>query len=98
MPKPVLPLRAYLAIGLLVVVTLLLLAISVPLVNRLSDPEFQKIFSEWASSAGWLGLAVMLALQIIQIVIAPVPGGPIQIMAGLLYGIWGGCCCWKLAA
>ena len=90
MQKIALPCRAYLAIGLLGAITLVLLIICVPFVNRFSDPEFQKIFSEWASSSGWQGVAAMLALQIIQTVIAPIPGVPVQIMAGLLYGVWGG--------
>ena len=47
-------------------------------------------FVEWVRSHGVWGMLVFLALEIFQIVVAVVPGEPVQIMAGALYGPVGG--------
>lgn len=35
-------------------------------------------------------ILIILAIQVVQVVIAVIPGGPIEIVAGLLYGAFGG--------
>ena len=45
---------------------------------------------EWVRSHGVWGMLVFLALEVFQIVVAVVPGEPVQIMAGALYGPVGG--------
>lgn len=47
-------------------------------------------FVEWVRSHGAWGMLVFLGLEIFQIVVAVVPGEPVQIMAGALYGPVGG--------
>ena len=47
-------------------------------------------FVEWVRSHGAWGMLVFLALEVFQIVVAVVPGEPVQIMAGALYGPVGG--------
>lgn len=47
-------------------------------------------FVEWVRSHGAWGMVVFLALEVFQIVVAVVPGEPVQIMAGALYGPVGG--------
>ena len=47
-------------------------------------------FVEWVRSHGVWGMLVFLALEVFQIVVAVVPGEPVQIMAGALYGPVGG--------
>lgn len=37
----------------------------------------------------WAWLA-FLGLQVLQVVVAVLPGEPVELMAGLLYGTWGG--------
>ena len=44
-------------------------------------------FVEWVRSHGVWGMLVFLALEVFQIVVAVVPGEPVQIMAGALYGL-----------
>jgi uncharacterized membrane protein YdjX (TVP38/TMEM64 family) len=39
---------------------------------------------------GFWSPLVFLALQIVQVVIAPIPGGPLTILGGLLFGWWKG--------
>jgi uncharacterized membrane protein YdjX (TVP38/TMEM64 family) len=73
------------------VVSLALMAIgSWPYVTRLSDPAFQQEIAAWAGQAGWRGWGLVIGLEIMQVVVAPVPGGPVQVLAGVLYGVWGG--------
>lgn len=39
---------------------------------------------------GWWGPAVLIAVNILQIVIAPIPGYAVYLAAGFLYGVWWG--------
>ncbi len=61
-----------------------------PITDMLSDPASQAKFEEWVNSLGILGVGVMLLIQIAQIVIAFIPGEFVQVMAGVMYGTWGG--------
>lgn len=47
-------------------------------------------FVDWVRSHGVWGMLVFLGLELFQIVVAVVPGEPVQIMAGALYGPVGG--------
>ena len=61
-----------------------------PVIDMLSDPVTQAQFEEWVNSLGILGVGIMLLIQILQIVIAFIPGEFVQVMAGAMYGTWGG--------
>lgn len=59
--------------------------------------ELQAILSNereiqvFVDSLGWLGPLVLIATNIAQMVIAPIPGYAVYILAGFLYGpLWGG--------
>lgn len=47
-------------------------------------------FILWVQSKGFWGVLVFLGLEVFQIVVAVVPGEPIQLMAGALFGPIGG--------
>ena len=47
-------------------------------------------FVDWVRSHGVWGMLVFLGLELFQIVVAVVPGEPVQLMAGALYGPAGG--------
>lgn len=64
--------------------------ISLPYINLLSEPETQQKFKAWVTSFGVGGWLLVLCIQIIQIVIAFIPGEPVEILAGVLYGGFGG--------
>lgn len=49
-----------------------------------SDPH---IFREWISSFGIWGKAVFIGLAALQVVLAVIPGGPVQIASGYTFGI-----------
>jgi len=61
-----------------------------PFIRDLQSPEYREMFSAWITGLGFRGVLVLLGIQILQIVIAPIPGGPVQIFAGAAYGTWGG--------
>lgn len=64
--------------------------IAFPYMNRLSEPEIQQEFKAWVMSLGIWGWLVVLGIQVLQIIIAFIPGEPVEIIAGVLYGGWGG--------
>lgn len=57
------------------------------LLAMLRDPATLQTF---LSQIGWWGPAVLIALNIVQIVIAPIPGYAVYLAAGYLYGVWWG--------
>ena len=63
---------------------------SLPYIKLLSEPETQQKLKAWVTSLGIGGWFLVLCIQIIQIVIAFIPGEPIEIVAGVLYGGFGG--------
>jgi uncharacterized membrane protein YdjX (TVP38/TMEM64 family) len=63
--------------------------ISLPYINLLSELETQT-FKAWVTSLGVGGWFLVLSIQIVQIVIAFIPGEPVEILAGVLYGGFGG--------
>ncbi len=64
--------------------------ISLPYINLLSETETQQTFKAWVTSLGVGGWLLVLSIQIVQIVIAFIPGEPVEILAGVLYGGFGG--------
>jgi len=77
-----------LSVGALALVTFTVLGIL--WVLSLRSPERLEYFQQMVASLGVGGWFVLLAIQYVQIVIAFIPGGPIQIVAGALYGALGG--------
>lgn len=62
----------------------------IPLVSSLSDPEAQANFKGFIESLGVWGVLAMLLLQVLQIIVAIIPGEPIEILMGVMYGTFGG--------
>jgi uncharacterized membrane protein YdjX (TVP38/TMEM64 family) len=51
----------------------------------------EKSLAVWVASLGWWGPLALVALNAIQIVVAPIPGYVVQVAAGFLFGpFWGG--------
>lgn len=71
-------------------VVLALTAMLVLLAVQLRDPVNLASFQECIRSLGVGGWLVLFAIQYVQIVIAFIPGGPIQVVAGALFGPLGG--------
>lgn len=57
-----------------------------PVITELAeDPER---LSRELNSLGWKGVLVFLGLQTLQVVLAVIPGGVVQVAGGYIYGTW----------
>ena len=61
-----------------------------PIVSNLSDENYRVYFKEKVNAMGFKGVIFVLLLQILQIVVAVIPGQPLEIVSGMLYGPIGG--------
>ncbi len=85
------PSRALVALCLFLLLAVgVLTALFLPFFSKLGDPDFQLQVEEWISSIGMVGWLILLILQILQVIIAFIPGGPVEVIAGVLFGVWGG--------
>lgn len=62
----------------------------IPIVMSLKDEAGREWFKLYVEDKGFWGVLIILALQVIQVIIAVIPGEPIEVIAGLLYGTFGG--------
>lgn len=70
-------------VGLIVGITVVLF----PYIDRLSDPQSQNAIEALLEKKRVMGLLVVLDIQILQVVIAFIPGEPVEIFSGV---IWNG--------
>lgn len=61
-----------------------------PFIMSLTKEENRLAFKDYISNLGIKGFLIVLLIQLLQIFIAFIPGEIIEILAGLLYGTWGG--------
>ena len=63
-----------------------------PYVLSLQDEAVRAQFEAYIDNLGIWGFFVMLGIQILQVIIAIIPGEPVEIISGVLYGGFGGLC------
>ena len=73
--------------GLLILGAAALLHYGPALLALLRD---QTTLQRFIHNIGWWGPAVLIAVNVLQIVIAPIPGYAVYLAAGFLYGVWWG--------
>lgn len=56
----------------------------------LKDEGARLAFEAYIDSLGFGGVFLLLGVQLLQIVVAVLPGEPIELIAGVMYGTWGG--------
>ena len=56
----------------------------------LTQETARDAFIGWARGSGLMGVGVFLGIQILQVVVAVLPGEAVELAAGLIYGTWGG--------
>lgn len=61
-----------------------------PVVRNLSTREGQEAFRDHIHDLGFIGYLVLFGLQFAQIFLIIIPGEPIELLAGMCYGGWGG--------
>ena len=88
-PKP----RHILAFVLLLIVLALCVRYLVPLCRLMSTQEGREQIVAFVESFGVFGPLVFILLMALQIIIAFIPGGPLEMAAGMLFGGIGGTIC-----
>ena len=58
----------------------------------LTQPQARDAVIEFVRGKGALGVFIFLGIQLLQVVVAFLPGEAVELAAGLLYGTWGGLC------
>jgi uncharacterized membrane protein YdjX (TVP38/TMEM64 family) len=61
-----------------------------PFIWNLRDPVYRENFNAWIARLGFKGVLIIFGIQFLQIVIAVIPGEPIELLAGAAYGALGG--------
>lgn len=83
--------KKLLILGSIAVIVLVILVICFwPYLKQLREPSTQERFENWVRSFGPWGVAVLIGVQVIQIIIVFIPGEIVELVAGLLYGTFGG--------
>lgn len=63
---------------------------SIPVIGYMARPEFQRQLEQWVQGAGLWGVGALFLLQLGQVVVAFIPGEPVEVVAGVMYGAVGG--------
>lgn len=81
----------YLILAFVFVVVSILVCIEVtPILANLTEGEARDAFKEKIESLGIGGIVAMLFIQILQVFVAFIPGEPVEILMGIMYGTVGG--------
>lgn len=65
-----------------------------PLIANLADEEYRMEFKNQISQMGLKGVFIIIGLQMLQTIVAILPGQPIELISGMLYGpFWGTVIC-----
>lgn len=79
-------------ITLIIVIAILIIATiqMIPIMKQINTPEGQAEFKEKVSESSFNGVLMIFGLEVAQVLLAVLPGEPIEILAGLCFGpIWG---------
>ena len=60
----------------------------IPFIDSLQDENTRLQFEAYINELGFKGFLLFLTIQILQIVIAFIPGEIVELLAGILYGPW----------
>ena len=76
--------KIVIAILTLLLVVVIAYSIGRPLVRFVSDPTK---FRDWVNEKGFLGVLAFISMNILQVLLAVIPGGPFEVGAGYAFGI-----------
>ena len=75
--------------------TAIAIVVGVPLARSAQSPEH---FREWIESLGVLGDLAYVALVMLQVIVAFIPGEPVEILGGYAFGVWHGTALYLIGA
>lgn len=80
-----------LVLFIIVIIAVIFITIKLfPIFTHLGTPEGQQKFKNEIINQGLSGVIYLIGLQLLQIFIPVLPGEPIEFLAGMCYGTWGG--------
>jgi uncharacterized membrane protein YdjX (TVP38/TMEM64 family) len=82
--------RFLLFVILFVVLTVIFCVLFWSFFHKLRAEAYRRQFSGWIARLGLKGILILLGIQMLQIVIALIPGGAVELLAGAAYGGPGG--------
>ncbi len=65
---------------------LVLTAVLIPVINSLRTKEGTQAMGKFISELGFFGPVIFVLAEIIQIILALVPGGPVEVIGGAVFG------------
>lgn len=78
--------------ALILIIAILLIATiyMIPIMKKINTTEGQAQLKEKITNTGITGILILFGLELVQVVLAILPGEPIEILAGICFGpIWG---------
>ena len=81
-------LKNLLPIALFVLLLIALTLIFLPEIKKLATPEGREAFKIWVDGLGFGGWLVTMGIQLLQIFVAFIPGEPVELMLGYVWGPW----------
>lgn len=79
-------------IALIIIVAILLIATiyMMPIIKQINTSQGQIQFKEKITNSGIVGVLILFGLELAQVVLAILPGEPVELLAGICFGpIWG---------
>ena len=79
-------------IALIIILAVLVIATiyMMPIMKQINTSEGQTQFKEKITNSGITGMLILFGLELAQVVLAILPGEPVELLAGICFGpIWG---------
>lgn len=80
----------WIVFAIIMIVTAIIIYFVWPTIESLNTVEGRDDFRNTVSSFGVFGFLILFLLQVLQVVVAVIPGQAIEILGGMMYGVWGG--------
>ncbi len=75
--------------GAVVIIALVCLTVYLfPLISKLGDAEVRERVRDFITDSGVSGVLIMLGIQLLQVILSVIPGEPVEVLFGFIYGPW----------
>lgn len=82
--------RKYIVLSIIIVLLVVCTIVFFPVFKEFADEEKRMQLVNFIRSKGVFGVLILLGLQVLQVVVAFIPGEVVEVVAGILYGtFWG---------
>lgn len=81
---------SYILVGVLLLAMIGVTIACFPWFAHLATDEGRLALQKQLDSFGAAGVLLLLGIQVLQVVVALIPGEPVELIAGVMYGTWGG--------